>query len=44
MLARPDVGEVYERRQALYAKVATLIVPTDGRSPYELTLDILVGL
>jgi shikimate kinase len=41
MLARPDVTEVYERRQAVYASVATLTVDTDGRAPEDIALAIL---
>jgi len=41
MLARPDVTEVYERRQAVYAEVATIIVDTDGRAPEDIALAIL---
>ncbi len=41
MLARPDVAQVYERRQAVYAGVATLAVDTDGRAPDDIALAIL---
>jgi shikimate kinase len=41
MLARPDIAAVYQRRLAAYAQVATLTVPTDGRSPEVITEDIL---
>ena len=41
MLARPDVTDVYERRQAAYAAVATLTVDTDGRAPEDIALSIL---
>jgi len=41
LLARPDLAEVYERRLGVYADVATLTVPTDGRCPEEVTEDIL---
>jgi shikimate kinase len=41
LLARPDLAEVYERRLGIYADVATLTVPTDGRCPEEVTEDIL---
>jgi shikimate kinase len=41
VLARPDVAEVYQRRLAVFGEVATLTVPTDGRAPEDITLDIL---
>ncbi len=41
MLARPDVAKVYDRRQAVYAGVATLAVDTDGRAPDDIALAIL---
>jgi len=41
MLARPDVREVYARRQALYAEVATCTVDTDARPPDEIALAVL---
>ena len=41
MLARPDVTQVYERRQAVYASVAALTVDTDGRAPEDIALSIL---
>jgi len=41
LLARPDLAEVYERRLGVYADVATLTVPTDGRCPEAVTEDIL---
>jgi len=41
MLARPDVTQVYERRQAAYASVATITVDTDGRAPEDIALAIL---
>ena len=41
MLARPDIAEVYERRQATYAEVATLTVDVDGRPPEDIAADIL---
>jgi shikimate kinase len=44
MLARPDVPDLYARRQALYASVATLTVDTDRRPPDEIVLDVLAGL
>ncbi len=41
MLARPDVAKVYDRRQAVYAGVATLALDTDGRAPDDIALAIL---
>ena len=41
LLARPDLAALYERRLAVYAGVATLTVPTDGRRPEAVTEDIL---
>jgi shikimate kinase len=41
LLARPDLPDLYQRRLALYAGVATLTVPTDGRRPEAITGDIL---
>jgi shikimate kinase len=44
MLARPDVSQVYEVRQATYASVATLTVDTDGRAPEDIAAEILACL
>ncbi len=41
LLARPDLAALYERRLGVYAGVATLTVPTDGRRPEAVTEDIL---
>jgi shikimate kinase len=41
MLARPDIAQVYQGRQEIYSRVATLIVDTDGRTPEEAASDIL---
>jgi shikimate kinase len=41
LLARPDLAGLYERRLGVYAGVATLTVPTDGRDPLAITEDIL---
>ncbi len=41
MLARPDITDVYERRQASYGQVATVTVTVDGRSPGDIAADIL---
>jgi shikimate kinase len=44
MLARPDITDVYERRRATYAEVATLTVDVDGRSPEDIAKDVLAGI
>ncbi len=44
LLARPDLAALYERRLGVYAGVATLTVPTDGRRPEAITEDILARL
>jgi shikimate kinase len=44
MLARPDLAEVYRRRLAGYAEVATLTVRTGGRDAKEVCGDVLAGL
>jgi shikimate kinase len=41
LLARPDLAATYRRRLPLYAGLATLTVPTDGRTPEAVTDDIL---
>ena len=41
MLRRPDLEAVYQRRLTAYAAAATLTVPTDGRGPEDVTLDIV---
>ena len=41
LLARPDLDALYRRRLGVYAGVATLTVPTDGRRPEAVTQDIL---
>ncbi|HEY6312914.1 MAG TPA: shikimate kinase [Streptosporangiaceae bacterium] len=41
LLARPDLAGLYERRLGVYAGVATLTVPTDGRDPLAIAEDIL---
>ena len=40
MLARPDIADVYRRRQVTYAEVATLTVNVDGRFPEEIATDV----
>ena len=44
MLARPDVAELYRRRDPLYAQAATFTIDADGTSPDDLTLGILAFL
>jgi shikimate kinase len=44
MLRRPDLEAVYQRRLAAYAAVATVTVPTDGRGPEDVCLDIVEHL
>jgi len=44
LLARPDLPALYERRLSVYAAVATLTVPTDGRHPEDISEDILARL
>jgi shikimate kinase len=44
LLARPDLPALYESRLAVYAAVATLTVPTDGRRPPSICEDILARL
>jgi shikimate kinase len=41
MLARPDITDVYQRRQVTYAAAATLTVDVDGRSPEDVAADVL---
>lgn len=44
MLARPDIADVYRRRQATYAEVAALTVDVDGRPPQDVAADVLSWL
>jgi shikimate kinase len=44
MLARPDLAEVYRRRLAAYAEVATLTVPTADRTPEDVCAEIQTHL
>jgi shikimate kinase len=44
MLARPDLADVYRRRQAGYESVATLTVATGGRGADAVCRDVLAGL
>ena len=44
MLARPDIADVYAARQAAYSAVATVTVDVDGRSPEDISADILAAL
>ena len=44
LLARPDLAATYQRRLPVYAGIATLTVPTDGRPPGAISADILTRL
>jgi shikimate kinase len=44
LLARPDLPELYLSRLLVYAAVAALTVPTDGRPPEDVSDDILARL
>ena len=44
MLARPDITQVFQRRQAVYAQAATIIIDVDGRDPDEIAQEILAAL
>ena len=44
MLARSDVAEVFTARQTSYSSAATLTIDTGGRSPEDITADILTRL
>jgi len=44
LLARPDLAATYQRRLSVYAGIATLTVPTDGRAPGAIGADILARL
>jgi shikimate kinase len=44
MLARPDITRVFERRQAAYARAATVTVDVDGRDPGDIAREILAAL
>jgi len=44
LLARPDLVATYQRRLSVYAGIATLTVPTDGRAPGAIGADILARL
>jgi shikimate kinase len=44
MLARPDIADIYEHRKAAYSSVATVTVDVDGRSPEDISIDILTRL
>jgi shikimate kinase len=44
MLARPDVAQLHEDRDPLYAQAATLTIEAGDRSPEEIALDILSRL
>jgi shikimate kinase len=44
MLARPDIAQVFERRQAVYAQAAKATVDVDGRDPADIAQEILAIL
>ena len=44
MLARPDVAQLHQDRDPLYAQAATQTIDVGHRSPEDLTLDILARL
>jgi shikimate kinase len=44
MLARPDIADVFARRQAAYAEAATMTVDVDGRAPEEIAAEVLAQL
>jgi shikimate kinase len=44
MLARPDLGDLYEGRQQAYRDAASVVVPVAGRTPREVAADILAAL
>jgi shikimate kinase len=44
MLARPDIADVYQERQAAYSSVATITVDVDRRLPEHIGTDILARL
>jgi shikimate kinase len=44
MLARPDIADVYQERQAAYSSVATITVDVDRRLPEHIGTDILTRL
>lgn len=43
LLGSPGLAEIYRRRLAWYEQLATLRVPTDGRSPHEVEATILAA-
>ena len=44
MLARSDITEIFTRRQAGYARAATVTVDVDGRDPDDIVREILAAL
>lgn len=44
MLGRPDLGDVYKRRQPLYEDISVFIIDTDGRRPDAVASDVLTEL
>ena len=41
MMQRPDIGEIYKRRQPIYRDAASMSVRTDGRRPEDVVAEIL---
>ncbi len=41
LLGRPDLAATYQRRLPVYAGIATVTVPTDGRRPEAISQDVL---
>ena len=44
LLARPDLDQLHERRQAVYSEVATLTVATDGQRPEAVCQEVITRL
>ena len=41
MLARPDIADIFARRQAVYVEAATMTADVDGRAPEEIAAEVL---
>ncbi len=41
MMSRPDIGEIYQRRQPIYREAAQMSVRTDRRRPEDIVVDLL---
>jgi shikimate kinase / 3-dehydroquinate synthase len=44
MLHRPDLGEVFRRRQPVYEELSVLTIDTAGRGPDAIAREVLAGL